>query len=78
MTNDRTDALRDVRKALRRFDGVSGAIDPAQHEAAIEGHLMALKTDARAGFDRPPERFRCIEIAAHALALIGPEPINAR
>jgi hypothetical protein len=40
--------------------------------------LMALKTDARAGFDRPPERFRCIEIAAHALALIGPEPINAR
>jgi hypothetical protein len=78
MTDDRTDVFRDVRKALRRFDGVNGAIDPAQHEAAIEGHLMALKTDARAGFGRSPERFRCIEIAAHALALIGPESINAR
>ena len=66
------DAIREVRALLRRFDGVGGSVDTEQHLRVIDAHVHAIQTDRRIGAEAP-ERFRLIQIAAHAIAMIEPE-----
>lgn len=63
-------SLREVRRRLKTFEGVSGAVTTGSHLLAIEAHVRAIQIDARMGLGRAPEDFRCIAIAAHALAMI--------
>lgn len=66
-------AIADVRRVLKVFDGVGGAVTPEQHVRAMHDHIQAVRTSLSDGLDQPPEAWRLARIAAHAIALMSEE-----
>jgi hypothetical protein len=70
-TNPHQEALRDVRQRLTQFNSLAGGAIPAeQHVRTMETHIRALRVCLSDGIGQPFERFRLLQIAAHAILLM--------